>query len=101
MHCPPVKMRNAAIGRIFVTARVFVPAYRIRTGVRSLQEGGQIVIAILVADRANKLPIQCQTLELRNIRIPPLDVTRNWYTIQVVFVAEFIVDQVAAKDAIN
>src|SRR5437660_9990982 len=57
-------------------------------------------MAVLVADRADKLPIACQSLELRNERIPPLGVARNGHAIPVVFVTKFIVDQGIAKDAI-
>src|SRR5436305_11118826 len=58
-------------------------------------------MAVLVADRADKLPIACQSLELRNERIPPLGVARNGHAIPVVFIAKFIVDQGIAKDAIT
>ncbi len=97
---PPVNLREAESRRIFVAASVLVPANRIRAGIGSLQESGQVVTVVLVADRANKLPIERQALELWNKRIPALGVPRDGHTIPVVFVAEFIVDQGVPEDGI-
>src|SRR5438876_8427912 len=101
MRCPLIKIREAIIRRFLITARIFVPANRIRTRFCRLEESRQIVMVVLIADRANKLPIQRKMLELWNIGIPPLGIARNRHPVPIIFVAKFIIDQAITKDTIH
>src|SRR6266581_5465662 len=101
MRCPSIKMREAMIRRFLITARIFVPANRIRARFCSLQEGRQIVMVVLIADRANKLPIQRKMLELRNVGIPPQVIARNRHPVPIIFVAKFIINQAITKNTIH
>src|SRR6266566_5704161 len=94
-------MRDADFIGPGIVAGIFVPAYFVGARVGMQQKGGEIAPIILEVDGANELPLQGDTLELWHDGVPRVGVAGSIYTLQVFFIAIFVVHHTVTKNTVH